>query len=106
MAAPALDFWFEFSSTYSYPAAVRIGALAANAGIEVRLPHFLLAPTFQAQGCSTSPCNPYLSKRPHMWRDLERICAELSLPFQRPEIFPQSSLLAARVAMIGLDDPS
>jgi 2-hydroxychromene-2-carboxylate isomerase len=41
-----------------------------------------------------------------MWRDLERICAESSLPFRRPEIFPQSSLLAARVALIGSDHPS
>jgi len=106
MAVPALDFWFEFSSTYSYPAAMRIGALAANAGIEVRLRPFLLGPIFQAQGWSTSPFNLYPAKGRHMWRDLERICAELSLPFRRPKIFPQSSLLAARVALIGLDDPS
>ena len=50
MAAPALDFWFEFSSTYSYPAAMRIGALAAEAGVEVRLRPFLLGPIFQAHG--------------------------------------------------------
>ena len=36
-----------------------------------------------------------------MLRDLERICAELSLPFRRPEPFPQNSLLAARVALAG-----
>ena len=29
---PSLDFWFEFASTYSYPAALRIGALAAQRG--------------------------------------------------------------------------
>ncbi len=38
-----------------------------------------------------------------MWRDLERLCAELALPFRRPEPFPQSSLLAARVALVGLE---
>jgi len=106
MAAPALDFWFEFSSTYSYPAAMRIGALAAKAGVAVRLRPFLLGPIFQAQGWNTSPFNLYPAKGRHMWRDLERICAELSLPFRRPERFPQSSLLAARVALIGLDYPS
>ena len=37
-----------------------------------------------------------------MWRDLERICVDLSLPFRQPEPFPQNSLLAARVALIGL----
>ena len=37
-----------------------------------------------------------------MWRDLERLCADLALPFRRPEPFPQNSLLAARVALVGL----
>ncbi len=37
-----------------------------------------------------------------MWRDLERICADLALPFSRPDPFPQNSLLAARVALVGL----
>jgi 2-hydroxychromene-2-carboxylate isomerase len=90
MAAPTLDFWFEFGSTYSYPAAMRIGALAAETGVEVRLRPFLLGPIFQAQGWNTSPFNLYPAKGRHMWRDLERICAELSLPFRRPELFPQS----------------
>jgi 2-hydroxychromene-2-carboxylate isomerase len=39
-----------------------------------------------------------------MWRDLERICRELDLPFVRPNPFPQNALLAARVALIGLTD--
>ena len=34
-----------------------------------------------------------------MWRDLERVCAAAGLPFRRPDPFPQSSLLAARVAL-------
>jgi 2-hydroxychromene-2-carboxylate isomerase len=106
MAAPILDFWFEFGSTYSYLAAMRIGALADEAGVEVRLHPFLLGPIFQAQGWNTSPFNLYPAKGRHMWRDIERICAELSLPFQRPELFPQSGLLAARVALVGLDHSS
>lgn len=32
----------------------------------------------------------------------ELICFDLDLPFRRPEPFPQNSLLAARVALIGL----
>src|SRR2546430_17734011 len=36
-----------------------------------------------------------------MWRDLERSCADLRLPFRRPDPFPQNSLLAARVALVG-----
>ena len=104
MSAPAIDFWFEFASTYSYPAAMRIGALAADAGVTVRWRPFLLGPIFKARGWDTSPFNLYPDKGRYMWRDLERLCAELGLPFRRPEPFPQSSLLAARVALVGLDD--
>ena len=40
-----------------------------------------------------------------MWRDLERICGELGLPFRRPHPFPQNTLLAAGVAVVGLAQP-
>jgi 2-hydroxychromene-2-carboxylate isomerase len=102
MTVPALDFWFEFASTYSYPAAMRIDALAGKAGVEVHFRPFLLGPIFKAQGWDTSPFNLFPAKGRHMWRDVERICAELKLPFRRPDPFPQPSLLAARVALVGL----
>src|SRR6266581_7767160 len=100
---PALDFFYDFASTYSYPAAMRIAPLAAQAGVAVRFRPFLLGPIFKAQGWDTSPFNLYPARGRHMWRDLERLCAELKLPFRRPDPFPQNSLLAARVALAALD---
>ena len=100
--ARSLDFWFEFASTYSYPAAMRIAPLAAAAGVRVRWRPFLLGPIFKAQGWDTSPFNIFPEKGRYMWRDLERLCRGLDLPFRRPELFPQNSLLAARVALVGL----
>jgi 2-hydroxychromene-2-carboxylate isomerase len=102
--APPLDFWLEYASTYSYPAAERIGALARAAGATVRWRPFLLGPIFQAQGWTTSPFNIYPQKGRYMWRDLARTCESLGLPFRRPEPFPQNSVLAARVALIGFAD--
>jgi len=102
MAAPVLDFWFDFASTYSYPAAMRIAPLAREAGVRVRFRPFLLGPIFKAQGWTTSPFL-YPAKGGNMWRDLERLCADLHLTFRRPDPFPQNSLLAARVALAGLD---
>ena len=64
---------------------------------------FLLGPIFKAQGFETSPFNLFPAKGGYMWRDLERICADLALPFLRPDPFPQNSLLAARVALVGLN---
>ena len=83
---------------------MRIGPLAAAAGVTVRYRPFLLGPIFKAQGWDTSPFNVYEAKGRHMWRDLERLCADLALPFRRPEPFPQNSLLPARVALVGLGD--
>jgi 2-hydroxychromene-2-carboxylate isomerase len=103
MTLPVLDFWFDFASTYSYPAAIRIAPLAREAGVTVRFCPFLLGPVFKAQGWNTSPFNLYPAKGRNMWRDLERLCGDLNLPFRRPEPFPQNSLLAARVALVGLN---
>src|SRR5262249_14200932 len=102
MANPAMDFWFEFASTYSYPAAMRIAPLARAAGVAVRWRPFMLGPIFKAQGWMTSPFNLYPAKGRNMWRDLERTCLALDLPFVRPKSFPQNTLQASRVAVVGL----
>jgi 2-hydroxychromene-2-carboxylate isomerase len=93
-----VEFWFEFASTYSYPAAARIEALAKAAGVKIAWRPFLLGPIFKAQGWNDSPFNLYPAKGRYMWRDLERICAGLRLPLKRPSVFPRSGLLAARLA--------
>lgn len=103
--ARAVEFWFEFASTYSYPAAMRIEERARAAGIAVRWRAFLLGPIFGAQGWNDSPFNLYPARGRYMWRDLERICAGLELPWQRPTRFPRNGLRAARVACWFEDEP-
>jgi 2-hydroxychromene-2-carboxylate isomerase len=102
MATPTLDFWFDFASTYSYPAIMRVAVLARREAVSVNFRPFLLGPIFKTHGWSTSPFNLFAVKGRNMWRDLERTCAQLGLEFQRPEPFPQSSVLAARIALVGL----
>ena len=102
MTTRTVDFWFEFGSTYSYPAAMRLAPLAKAGSIAVRWRPFMLGPIFSDQGWDTSPFNLYPAKGRNMWRDLERICLALNLPFTRPNPFPQNTLHAARVALIGL----
>ena len=101
---PTVDFFYEFASTYSYIAAMRMAPLANGAGVTLRWRPFLLGPIFKAQGWDTSPFNLYPAKGRYMVRDCERQCADLGLSFRLPEPFPQSSLLAARVALVGLDE--
>src|SRR4029079_8141283 len=98
----ALDFWFDFASTYSYLAAARIRRLAEAESVQVRFRPFLLGPIFKAQGWDTSPFNIYEAKGRYMWRDMERLGANPDIPFRRPDPFPQNGLLPARVALVGL----
>ena len=100
-----LEFWFEFGSTYTYPAAMRIEQLARAAGVTVDWKPFLLGPIFSEQGWSDSPFNLYPAKGRYMWRDLERICAALSIPLVHPSKFPRNGLLAARVACWFASEP-
>ena len=96
-----LTFWYEFASTYSYLAAMRIEAAAAAAGVAVEWKPFLLGPIFHAQGWDNSPFNIYPTKGRYMVRDMERLAAERGLRFALPKPFPQNSLLAARLALVG-----
>jgi 2-hydroxychromene-2-carboxylate isomerase len=93
-----LSFWFDFASTYSYPAAMRIARLARDRGVPLSWNAFLLGRIFSAQGWSDSPFNLYPVKGRYMWRDLERLCEAQRLPFRRPSQFPRNGLLAARIA--------
>src|SRR5688572_10357256 len=93
-----MEFWFEFASTYSYPAAMRVEKLASESGAPLVWRPFLLGPIFAQQGWDTSPFNIYMAKGNYMWRDLERTCEELGLAFRKPTVFPRNGLLAARIA--------
>lgn len=101
---PELHFWYDFASTYSYPAAMHVEDVALRTGVPVVWRPFLLGPIFAAQGWNDSPFNLYPAKGRYMWRDLTRLCADENIAFNRPDEFPQNSLLAARIALIGRDE--
>ncbi|MEM7723516.1 MAG: 2-hydroxychromene-2-carboxylate isomerase [Pseudomonadota bacterium] len=104
MTAP-VEVWFEFASTYSYPAVMRVEREAAARGVPVIWRPFLLGPVFAAQGLTDSPFNLNPVKGAYMWRDLERVCTAQGLPFRRPSRFPRGSLLATRIAFAYADAP-
>ena len=95
-----IEFWFEFASTYSYPAAMRLERVAGAAGMGVVWKPFLLGPLFHAQqGLTDSPFNVVPVKGKYMWRDLARVCAADGLPLRTPAMFPQNGLKAARIVL-------
>lgn len=99
-----VEFWYEFASTYSYPAAMRVEQTAKEAGVGLVWRPFLLGPIFGSQGWSDSPFNIYPAKGKYMWRDMARLCAADGLALKEPVRFPQNGLKAARLALLGQDE--
>ncbi|MBV7484709.1 2-hydroxychromene-2-carboxylate isomerase [Bordetella sp. BOR01] len=106
-ASPALpcEMWFDFASPYSYFAIERIEPLARQAGVRVALRPFLLGPIFQAQGWNDSPFRLFPGKGAYMMRDIARLADKYGIGYQRPSQFPRMSVLSARVALLGQDQP-
>jgi 2-hydroxychromene-2-carboxylate isomerase len=95
-----MEFWFDFASTYSYVAAMRVEGACAPAGLALRYRPFLLGPIFtELLGIKDSPFNVQPVRGRYMWRDLERLSEKYQLPWRRPSVFPRNSVLAARMAL-------
>lgn len=95
MGKAAIDFWFDFSSPYSYVASEWIEALAARAGRTVRWQAVLLGVTFQAAELKSPVAHPV--KREYSLRDFERSARFDNVPFTMPTRFPIATQNAARV---------
>lgn len=102
---PAIDFWFDFSSPYSYIASEWIAAMAARHGRPVQWKAMLLGATFQVSGLQP-PAN-FPMKREYLFRDLQRSAAYAGVPLTMPEPFPIPTQNAARVFWwLNADDPA
>jgi 2-hydroxychromene-2-carboxylate isomerase len=97
--SPRVDFWYDFSSPYSFLAAERIGTLAAERGVAVTWRPFLIGVVFREAGYDGTPNLAHDARARYMWRDCERWCARMGLPFAVPKPFPQGSVNAARIAI-------
>jgi 2-hydroxychromene-2-carboxylate isomerase len=92
---PPLDFYFDFSSPYSYIASEWVEAVAARHGRAVHWHAILLGVTFQAAELK-SPVS-YPIKREYSLRDFVRSARFAGLPFAMPARFPIPTQNAARV---------
>ncbi|EHR69399.1 2-hydroxychromene-2-carboxylate isomerase [Burkholderiales bacterium JOSHI_001] len=91
----AIDFWFDFSSPYSYIANEWIDALAARHQRTVNRHAILLGVTFAAAELK-SPVS-YPIKREYSLRDFARSARFEGVPFSQPATFPIPTQNAARV---------
>jgi 2-hydroxychromene-2-carboxylate isomerase len=94
-ARPPVEFYFDFSSPYSYIASEWVEAVAARHGRTVRWRAILLGATFQAAELK-SPVS-YPLKREYSVADFARSARFEGVPMVLPERFPIATQNAARV---------
>jgi len=90
-----VDFYFDFSSAYSYLALPGVVRLAEKQDIDVCWKPFLLGAVFQS--LHHAPPNFRTDKGRYIEHDIERRAASAGLSYQWPQPFPFNSLLAARM---------
>jgi len=95
MSAAPIQFYFDFSSPYSYIASEWIDAVAARHGRRVQWHAILLGVLFQA--AELKPPVAYPLKRDYALRDFERSAHFAGLPYRQPCAFPIATQHAARV---------
>lgn len=90
----AIEFWFDFSSPYSYLASEVIDDLATRHGRKVKWRPIMLGAAFKASGV------PFLLSVPlkgdYSKHDIERSARFLGVPYAFPPKFPLPTLAAAR----------
>ncbi|MDD5249212.1 MAG: 2-hydroxychromene-2-carboxylate isomerase [Rhodocyclaceae bacterium] len=89
-----IEFYFDFSSPYSYLASEKIDAIAAKHGRKVKWKPLLLGVVFKTTGAA--PLTQVPLKGDYSRRDFARSARYLGVPFNLPEKFPVATQAAAR----------
>jgi 2-hydroxychromene-2-carboxylate isomerase len=94
MAAP-IEFWFDFSSPYSYLASEKIEELAARHGRKVAFKPTLLGVIFRTTG--GVPLTELVPpKATYFAHDFERSARFAGVPYRHPSVFPIATVNASR----------
>ena len=105
MTPPAIEFWFDFGSSYGYFASLEVEALAEKHGREVLWRPFMLGTAFEvtgARGLSRTPLKGDYAR--HDWRRIARL---RGVPYHPAPTHPPVALPTMR-AFYALDrrDPA
>lgn len=90
-----IDFYFDFSSPYSYLLSEKIDALAARFGRSVRWRPILLGAVFKASGSAPLTLQ-FAPKASYSVLDFQRSARFMGLSYRHPDVFPIASQYAAR----------
>ena len=94
-SASPIDFYFDFSSPYSYLLSERIDDLSARFGRKVRWHPILLGAVFKTTG--SVPLTLQAPAKATYWLlDFERSARFMGIPYRHPSQFPLATQNAAR----------
>ena len=96
--ASAIDFYFDFSSPYSYIASEEIEALTERTGSDLRWRPLLLGAVFKVSG-GVPLTEGYGPKAKYSVRDFGRAAAFVGVPYRHPSTFPIGAVSAARAVL-------
>lgn len=91
----SVEFYFDFSSSYSYIAQAKLRQLAEDKDWKIDWKPIALGAIFKAR--EYAPPMPNDLKGAYLWRDVERSAAEINLDYTWPNPFPFNSIPAARI---------
>jgi 2-hydroxychromene-2-carboxylate isomerase len=94
-SASPLDFYFDFSSPYSYLLSEKIDELAARFGRQVRWHPILLGIVFKANASAPLTLQAP-SKAAYSLHDFARSARFMGISYRHPDIFPLATQNAAR----------
>ncbi|NVN88918.1 MAG: 2-hydroxychromene-2-carboxylate isomerase [Rhodopseudomonas sp.] len=94
MSTEPIEFWFDFTSPYSYLIAEKIDDLGARHGRKVKWHPILLGALFKTTG--TVPLIPVPLKGEYSVRDFARSARFLNIAYRQPTKFPLATIAAAR----------
>ena len=101
---PAVDFWYDFSSPWTYLASMQIEAVAARAGATLTWRPMLLGAVFKEVGTANVPLLAMSeAKRRYTARDLHDWAAYWKVPFRFATRFPMRTVTALRLALLAGD---
>jgi 2-hydroxychromene-2-carboxylate isomerase len=102
--APAVDFWFDYSSPFAYLGATQIAGIAAASGAALRFRPMLLGALFKDLGTPDVPLFRFPeAKRSYYARDIGRWARWWGVPFVFPRQFPMRTVAPLRLTLLAGD---
>lgn len=106
VAAAKAEFWYDFSSPFTYLAATQVPAMQLRTGRALEWKPFLLGALFRSLGGPDVPLSTFPpSKTKWVATDMQRWADYWNVPYKWPTRFPMRTILPLRVAL-AIDDES